>query len=605
MKTGFITTMLLLFAAGMAQAQDNQTKIDGNPNVNTIVVNTTGDVTIYQGDKFAVKWNDETVHYNMNFELKDSVAYLSGTDDFEVTMPMLKYLEVNSTGDVVARDEIVAKNISICSNGSGDVDLNLICSNIYLRNNGSGDVTLRGNANALMVETKGKGTNNAVKLKHSVSIINGYGQKDDELAVLRLGNGGTVNQCNPNSEGWLYATRQFAEFLDARLSWTCQKCAAFTFEHVGNEWALKGVENIPQEPENARLVRSAAPFFNQEQNRNRGIAESEDLTNVTENDTLKYAREQLDEDLGNLVKDITQGIVKGSRENWDEDQWNAWGDSLEMRAKEYERGMRKYEKEVERDAKNSRSSTNVNVQYNRHEREHKTLLYDAQWAGFEAGLNILTPGNLPEWMGLRQMRSWCFNINIADVGIAFNRQHSMGIFTGIGIGWNNYSFNKPMFFEKDAEGYLNATPILDEQGLPLNIDRSKIGVFYAQMPLMIEFKPFRQRMYIDLGVTCGMRITSWQTIQFGRNYGKYAILGEGENAELIAADKTRDLQHKDLCIDFFKVDATLRAGSTSDNIGFFVKYSLLPLFTEGKVKDVDGNVIQNVYPLNIGFSINF
>lgn len=109
MKTGFITTMLLLFAAGMAQAQDNQAKIDGNPNVNTIVVNTTGDVTIYQGDKFAVRWSDETVHYNMNFELKDSVAYLSGIDNFEVTVPSLKYLKVNSCGDVVAHDALAGK----------------------------------------------------------------------------------------------------------------------------------------------------------------------------------------------------------------------------------------------------------------------------------------------------------------------------------------------------------------------------------------------------------------------------------------------------------------------------------------------------------------
>lgn len=598
MKTGFITTMLLLFAAGMAQAQDNQTKIDGNPNVNTIVVNTTGDVTIYQGDKFAVKWNDETVHYNMNFELKDSVAYLSGTDDFEVTMPMLKYLEVNSAGDVVARDEIVAKNISICSNGSGDVDLNLICSNIYLRNNGSGEVTLRGNANALMIETFGSGDFNAVNLKHSVSFVNAIGSGEGDLGKVRK----MVFVHNSNHyAGQILDNCPIATSLGSPIR----------FEQDHSNWRIKGYEHLAINDDAAAVMNAAAPFFNQEQNHNRGIAESEDLTNVTENDTLKNTREQLDEDLGNLVKDITQGIIKGSRENWDEDQWNAWGDSLEMRAKEYERGMRKYEKEVERDAKNSRSSTNVNVQYNRHEREHKTLLYDAQWGGFEAGLNILTPGvnhwnaELPSILELRQMRSWCFNINIADVGIAFNRQHSMGIFTGIGIGWNNYSFNKKMFFQKDANGFLNTTPILDEQGLPLNIDRSKIGVFYAQMPLMLEFKPFRQRMYIDLGVTFGMRITSWQTVQFGPNRGKYAILGEGEDAEIIAADRAKELQHKDLCVNFFKADATLRIGSADDNLGLFVKYALLPLFTEGKVKDVDGNVIQNVYPLNIGFSINF
>lgn len=583
MKTGFITTMLLLFAAGMAQAQDNQTKIDGNPNVNTIVVNTTGDVTIYQGDKFAVKWNDETVHYNMNFELKDSVAYLSGTDDFEVTMPMLKYLEVNSTGDVVARDEIVAKNISICSNGSGDVDLNLICSNIYLRNNGSGDVTLRGNANALMIETFGSGDFNAVNLKHSVSFVNVSGVGEGNLGKVRK----MVFVHNSNHDA--------GQILD-NCSIATSLGSPIMFEQVDSSWRIKGYDHLSV-TEMANELRAAAPFFDNEQHRNWNTFEIEKTRKTDTN----ADQEQFDESLGDLIKDITVGISKGSREEWSEEQWDAWADSLEMRAKEIERQAKKMEKSIETTTK-----SHVNVNINRPSPyEYRGLLYDANWAGFEAGLNILTPGNLPEWMGLRQMRSWCFNINIADVGIAFNRQHSMGIFTGIGIGWNNYSFNKPMFFEKDAEGYLNETPILDEQGLPLNIERSKIGVFYAQMPLMIEFKPFRQRMYIDLGVTCGMRITSWQTIEFGRNYGKYAILGEGENAELIAADKTRDLQHKDLCVNFFKVDATLRAGSVSDDIGFFVKYSLLPLFTEGEVKDVDGNVIQNVYPLNIGFSINF
>ena len=252
------------------------------------------------------------------------------------------------------------------------------------------------------------------------------------------------------------------------------------------------------------------------------------------------------------------------------------------------------------------SGTNLTIFRNEHKNSyHSTLLYDAQWGGFEAGLNMITPGfggsfnEIPNWLELRQMNSWCFNINIADVGIAFNHRHSMGLFTGIGIGWNNYSFNKKMFLEKGEDGCLHPETITnrDEPETPLNIKRSKMGVFYAQMPLMLEFKPFRQRMYIDLGVTCSMRLSTWQTIKFGDNYGQYAIIGEGENAEIIAADKTKDKQTKDLCVNFFNVDATLRVGSVSDNLGFFVKYALTPLFVKDKGPEV--------YPLNIGFSINF
>lgn len=574
---------LLLIAMTSVWAQDNQAKIDSNPNVNTIVVNTTGDVTIHQGDKFDVKWGDDMVNYNMNFKLVDSVAYLSGTDDFEVTIPMLKYLEVNSVGDVIARETLAGENLSIYSCGTGDIDLNLLYSNIYLKSEGAGDVTLRGDASALMVESSGAGDFNAVNLKHSVSFVNVSGVGEGNLGKVRK----MVFVHNSNHDA--------GQILD-NCSIATSLGSPIMFEQVDSSWRIKGYEHLSV-TEMANELRAAAPFFDNEQHRNWNTFEIEKTRKTDTN----ADQEQFDESLGDLIKDITVGISKGSREEWSEEQWDAWADSLEMRAKEIERQAKKMEKSIETTTK-----SHVNVNINRPSPyEYRGLLYDANWAGFEAGLNILTPGNLPDWMGLRQMRSWCFNINIADVGIAFNRQHSMGIFTGVGIGWNNYSFNKPMFFEKDAEGYLNATPILDEQGLPLNIERSKIGVFYAQMPLMIEFKPFRQRMYIDLGVTCGMRITSWQTIEFGRNYGKYAILGEGENAELIAADKTRDLQHKDLCVNFFKVDATLRAGSVSDDIGFFVKYSLLPLFTEGKVKDADGTIVKDVLPLNIGFSINF
>ena len=185
MKKQIITMVLLLIGTASIWAQENQAKIDGNPNVNTIVVNTTGDVTIYQGDKFDVKWGDDMVRYNMNFKLVDSVAYLSGTDDFEVTIPMLKYLEVNSVGDVIAREALAGENLSSYSCGTGDIDLNLSYSNIYLKTDGVGDVTLRGSANALMVESSGAGDFNAVNLKHSVSFVNVSGVGEGNLGKVR------------------------------------------------------------------------------------------------------------------------------------------------------------------------------------------------------------------------------------------------------------------------------------------------------------------------------------------------------------------------------------------------------------------------------------
>lgn len=263
----------------------------------------------------------------------------------------------------------------------------------------------------------------------------------------------------------------------------------------------------------------------------------------------------------------------------------------------------------------NQTQENTNISLNNHSQQHhgymhrhshkeqRNLLFDANWNGFEAGLNILTPGienwnaELPSSMELRQMRSWCFDINIADVGIRFNRRHSIGLFTGIGIAWNNYCFANPVYFWKGNDGTLQESAITDEVGNELNVDRSKIGVFYAQLPLMFEFRPFHQNLYIDLGVTGGMRLTSWQTIRFGENPASYAMLVEGDHTTSITADEAKYLEHRDLCVNFFKLDATLRVGSVDDNLGLFVKYALLPVFAKDKGPEV--------YPISIGLSINF
>ena len=83
-------------------------------------------------------------------------------------------------------------------------------------------------------------------------------------------------------------------------------------------------------------------------------------------------------------------------------------------------------------------------------------------------------------------------------------------------------------------------------------------------------------MYVDLGVTGGVRLAAWTRI-------KYA---DGQNVKSYSGYLT----------NLMKCDASLRVGS--ENLGFFVNYALVPMFTKGR----DAN---KAHPLSLGFSINF
>ena len=202
----------------------------------------------------------------------------------------------------------------------------------------------------------------------------------------------------------------------------------------------------------------------------------------------------------------------------------------------------------------------------------KSLLYDANWNGFEAGLNLLMGPNSAgtNYLELRPLRSWVFNFNIADVGIAFNRRHTAGLYTGIGLGWNNYSFNHPVRLTKGAN-QLEAEWIDPAVSA---VKRSKLGVLYIQAPLMVEMRPTRH-FYVAAGVTGGLRVDTWTKIVF----------------------RSGDVNkvHSDYYVNRFKLDATLRIGG--NNLGFFAQYNILPTFDEAHA--------QTYHTANFGFSINF
>ena len=210
--------------------------------------------------------------------------------------------------------------------------------------------------------------------------------------------------------------------------------------------------------------------------------------------------------------------------------------------------------------------------------KHESLIFDPNWSGFEAGLNMLFgPGANAEFTGgfaplnQRTLSSWNFNFNIADIGVAFTHTHRAGIYTGIGLSWNNYRFTTPVRLETGDDDLI--CNLIDES-VEGHVKRSKLGLLYIQVPLMIEVRPF-PKYFLALGVTGGIRLNAWNKIQ----YENYKIVTE-----------------ESFYINRFKLDASFRIGR-KDSFGIFANYSLLPFFVKDKV--------QPAHNLSFGVSLNF
>ena len=214
-----------------------------------------------------------------------------------------------------------------------------------------------------------------------------------------------------------------------------------------------------------------------------------------------------------------------------------------------------------------------------HGRRHRSLFMNGHWDGVDLGLNMLM---LPDFSGdfsgpnefleLRPLKSWYFGFNVASAGLAFDYGHHVGIYSGIGLGWNNFSFNNPVTVEKDAANG-EVKPVWIDESIS-RVKRSKMGMLYVQVPLMLEIRPAHD-WYIAGGVTGGICVDTWTKIKY--------------------QDGCKEKFHSDYYTNRFKLDATLRVGD--GDFGFFAMYNLMPLFLEGKGPEVNC--------FNVGFSLGF
>ena len=468
MKTRMILAAMLLLAFGSAKAQF-QAPTEGGKNMNTVVVNATGDVTIRQSDQYVVAWDSEH-EWHANYNMADTAVYLDGTADFDVTLHELNHLTLLSSGDVMSAGVLKGKDLSVTLTGSGDVKLDLDYDNVYVWILGSGDVELRGRCNTLVSQGSGSGDLDVQHLQ--------YGDK--------------------------------------------------------------------------REMKTTAP----------------DMASLSE------ILAELGENMQQLSDSVDWEKFEQDMEKWAE-KMEKWGHKMEKWGERFEdKHGKNYEYHYEYN--DSRPAPKEDKPKSKRP-EKKNLLFDANWNGFEAGLNMLLgPGFSANFEGeytfleQRPMKSWDFNFNIADVGIAFDRRHVAGLYTGIGLGWNNYSFNNPVRLVK-GENHLEGQWIDPSEAIVKN---SKLGVLYVQAPLMIEVRPTRH-FYIAAGVTGGLRVDSWTKIKF-------------QNGDRMKA-------HSDYYVNPFKLDASLRVGGRS--LGFFAYYNLLPTFDEAH-----GPLCHTT---SFGFSLNF
>ena len=464
-KTFLFATALLL--AGIASAQ-----------VNTVVVNTNGDVKIRQAQNFEVNPTQSRPNTASGFEVVDSVLYLNGVNDFNVTVQELNYLTINSRGDVETEGTINGKNLSVNFNSSGDTKLDLNYDNVYVMMTGSGDLVLKGHCDKLDIDNYGTG----------------------DLDVKNM-------------------------------------------EASTQSGTLRGSRNNPDMKSLAELMA------------------------------------ELGANMAALSDSVDWDQFERDMERWGESM-EEWGRHMEEWGEQVERRMGKYDSSKGDSQKPHYGPKPDNKPENpqpKQEPKKRSLLFDPHWNGVDAGLNLLFgPGSSANFEGeyafleLKPLKSWNFNFNIADVGIAFSRSHVAGLYTGIGLGWNNYSLNHPVRLVK-GDQHIEGEWV--DETVEGRVKKSKLGVLYVQAPLMIEVRPTRG-FFIAAGVTGGLRIDTWSKIKF--------------------IDKHKEKVHSDYYVNPLKLDATLRAGG--NDMGFYASFNLLPLFDK---------VGPDAHTFNVGFSLLF
>ncbi len=242
---------------------------------------------------------------------------------------------------------------------------------------------------------------------------------------------------------------------------------------------------------------------------------------------------------------------------------------------------------------------NVNI---RRVKKHR---FNGHWSGFEIGLNgLLTPDfnmSYPkgqEYLDLRMEKSINVNLNFYEQNIKLNKSGTFGMFSGLGLSWNNYRFSKPVMVTGDSavfKGYF-------VEGV--SVRKSKLTNLYLTLPLFFEVQTkgtkTKEKMHFAAGVVVGWRISTHSKIYYN-DANKAFNLRDPETGNLLPVSlQSPGNSNRNIVKDFdsfymrpFKLDAGVRMGWGIVNL--YANYSLTSLFIKDKGPEL--------YPFSVGIAL--
>ncbi len=204
------------------------------------------------------------------------------------------------------------------------------------------------------------------------------------------------------------------------------------------------------------------------------------------------------------------------------------------------------------------------------------------WTGFYLGVNgYMTSANnldLPEkysYMDLEYNNSISVNLNLWQQNLAIARGHksALGLVTGLGVGWNNYRFEKNtrLVHEDNQVGHYE-----DD----INFRKNKLTVSHLNVPLMLEFQAAQRnpssQFHMAAGLNLGVRL---------RSHTKYVYTVDGSK------EKEKDFKSYHLAPMRYEAIARIGWG----RINLFASYSLNSMFRDERGPEL--------YPFSIGLRI--
>jgi hypothetical protein len=215
------------------------------------------------------------------------------------------------------------------------------------------------------------------------------------------------------------------------------------------------------------------------------------------------------------------------------------------------------------------------------EEEEDRKFGKGHWAGFDIYMSQfmndqreMNFDNHPYWEN-NEVKSIGVNYNIFDLKFPIIG-NNLGITTGLGMGYHNYSFRNNYVLAHTADTIFAVSDTV------FDFKSNKLNVGTISIPLLLDYssnKKFEKSYFMAVGVIGAYNYGTKQ-----RTTGSYANGDQFDNSTISAFNMNR-----------WTLDATARIGY--GHFGMFVSYQLNSMFKTGHTIAV--------YPFRIGFNVLF